>query len=94
MIWLDETDATYGIESNNYPAMGELGLIRKTVRVIRELVGHIEDVKAWAEYVGLFLVELAEKDCHMEELRTTAANSWNNLSPDTKELLDEKIISS
>ena len=62
----------------------------RMARVIRELVGHIEDVKAWAEHAGIYLVDgMAGDDPVLARLCKEAFESWNNLSPDTKELLDE-----
>ena len=92
MTWLDDEEANVALchtDEKYYPI--RMRDPDRALRVISELTGHIEDVKAWAEYAGLFLFEITEKDAHLERLRATTADSWNNLSTDTKELFEKEI---
>ena len=74
---LDEGDE-YGAE-----------VLHDAARVIRELGGHIEDAKAWAEHAGMYLADgMPGNDPILERLRLAAFKSWSNLSPDAKELLE------
>ena len=59
----------------------------RMARVIRELVGHIKEVKAWAEHAGFYLVEI--DDIMLMQLCDKARDSWENMSEDTKELIGE-----
>lgn len=78
MTWLDE------IESD----IAECGYVGECMaRVIRELVGHIKEVKAWAEHAGFYLVEI--DDIMLMQLCDKARDSWENMSEDTKELIGE-----
>ena len=81
-MWLDE------IEGNLFMVrdVGTRQKMERMARVLRELAGHIKDVKAWATHAGIHLVEF-ENDVVMERLCTTAGDSWENLSDDAKELL-------
>ena len=58
-------------------------------RVIRELVGHIKDVKVWAECAGIYLADgVPGSDSVLEEKRMKAYESYIYLSEDAKGLVD------
>ena len=60
----------------------------RMARVIRELAGHIQDVRAWAKHAGIYLVEGdVQCDIVLEDLRKRAADSWDNLSSDSKDIV-------
>jgi len=94
MTWLDE------IEEGSRRAREALGRLPKMsnkesayermARVIRELTNHLEDTINWAKHAGLYLIDgVPGSDPILEQKRLTAAKSWDNLSPDVKELMEK-----
>jgi len=87
MTWLDEIE-TY---LEDLPLDGAtLYDLLYMVRVIREFAEHIKDVKRWGGHVAItYLIDdAADNDPVLRELCDKAANSWENVSPDAKEVSD------
>jgi len=97
MTWLDEIESRHEYDSEGWIPSNTKTIYDQILddahkdrgrmaRVIRELVKHLKDAKAWGEHAGIYLVDI--DDIALMQLCEKARDSWDNLSPDTKELLE------